>query len=627
MAFESAFAQAFLYLAAALVAILVGKRLGLGAVLGYLIAGALIGPWGFGWIGREGEQVTHFAEFGVVMMLFLVGLELQPVHLWKMRREIFGLGSLQVVVSALAIAGVVLLLGPGWKTALGIGLILAMSSTAIVLQCLSEKNLLRTEAGQNSFAVLLFQDLAVIPIMAVLPLLAVGQAVTGHGDHGGHGSAAWMEHWPAWAQALATIAAVVIVVAIARLAVRPIFRAIAATGQREAFTAAALLLVIGIALLMTKVGLSSALGAFVAGVVLANSEYRHELESDLEPFKGLLLGLFFLGVGTGIDFGHIGSHWGVVFGGALALLVVKGGVIFALARLNGSNCASSLVFSSALAAGGEFAFVLIALAANAGVFPLEISRTLVAVVALTMAATPLLILAAHRFTARSVAADADERESDVHDQGAPVIICGFGRFGHAIGRLLQTQGIESTVLDNDSDQVETLRALGMPVFYGDASRPDLLSTAGAARARVLVVALRDADVTMKIVSAARQHYPHLRIFLRAYSRSSAYQFLDAGEQGIYRDTLDSSLRMGTDVLCALGKPAHAAHRAAKRYRKADEAFVREVAAHRHEHDNFVSAARDARVIFDEVMRADLQEHHPSEDAWSPPVPAPEKEAN
>jgi monovalent cation:H+ antiporter-2, CPA2 family len=621
MAFESAFAQAFLYLAAALVAILVGKRLGLGAVLGYLIAGAAIGPWGFGWIGGEGEQVTHFAEFGVVMMLFLVGLELEPSHLWKMRREIFGLGSSQVIASALAIAGVVLLLGLGWKAALGTGLILAMSSTAIVLQCLSEKNLLRTEAGQNSFAVLLFQDLAVIPVMAVLPLLAAGQVVE---VHDGHGSDSWMAHWPAWGRAIATIAAVAIVVAVARLAVRPIFRAIAATRQREAFTAAALLLVIGISLLMAKVGLSAALGAFVAGVVLANSEYRHELESDIEPFKGLLLGLFFLGVGTGIDFGHIGSHWGIVLGGAVALLLVKGGVIFGLARFQGSNCASSLVFSSALAAGGEFAFVLIALAANAGVFPVEISRTLVAIVALTMAATPLLILAAHRFTARSVAPDEEERESDVHDQGAPVIICGFGRFGHAIGRLLQTQSIECTVLDNDPDQVETLRALDMPVFYGDAARPDLLGTAGAARAKLLVIALRDADVTMKIVQTARQHYPHLRIFLRAYGRSSAYQFLDAGEQGFYRDTLDSSLRMGVDVLCALGKPAHAAHRAAKRYRKADEASLREYAVKRHQHENFIGAAREARVIFDQVMRAGLQEHHPADDSWSPPVAEEEK---
>ncbi len=614
MAFESAFAQAFLYLAAAMVAILVGKRFGLGAVLGYLIAGALIGPWGFGWIGREGEQVTHFAEFGVVMMLFLVGLELEPSHLWNMRRQIFGLGSLQVLGSALAIGGLVMAFGLGWKPALGIGLILAMSSTAIVLQCLSEKNLLRTEAGQNSFAVLLFQDLAVIPIIALLPLLATGQAAVVDS----HGADPWMVGWPAWTRAVATVGAVVLVVAVARLAVRPFFHLIARTRQREAFTAAALLLIIGIALLMTNVGLSPALGAFVAGVVLANSEYRHELEADIEPFKGLLLGLFFLGVGTGIDFGHIGANWGIVLGGAAGLLLVKGGVLFALARLHGSSCASALVFTSALAAGGEFAFVLITLATGSGVFGVEVSRTLVAVVALTMAATPLLILAAHRFTARTVAPVKEERESDVHDQGAPVIICGYGRFGHAVGRLLHTQGIRSTVLDNDPDQVEILRTIGFQVFFGDASRPDLLLTAGADHAKVLVIALKDVETTLGIVAIARKYFPHLQIFLRAHSRKEAYELLDAGEENIYRETLDTSLRLGSDVLRTLGVPADAAHRAATLYRQADEIFVREVAKHRHDQKTYLHAARESQRIFETVMRAELP-LNPAVDGSTPPA--------
>ncbi len=614
MAFESFFAQAFLYLSAALVAVLVGKRLGMGAVLGYLIAGALIGPWGLRWVGGESEDITHFAEFGVVMMLFLVGLELAPSHLWRMKHRIFGLGASQVVFSALAIGGLAMAFGLGWKPALAIGLILAMSSTAIVLQCLSERNLMRTEAGENSFAVLLFQDLAVIPIMALLPLLAGKQA---EGAVHGHG-AAWMEHWPGWAQALATVGAVALIVVIARLAVRPIFRAIAKTRQREAFTAAALLLVIGIALLMTKVGLSAALGTFVAGVVLANSEYRHELESDLEPFKGLLLGLFFLGVGTGIDFGHIAAHWATVLGCAAGLLLVKGSVIFALARLRGSSCGSALVFASALAAGGEFAFVLIALASGAGVFGTEVSRTLIAVVALTMAATPLLIMASHRFTARGMqAVNKEERESDVQDQGAPVIICGFGRFGHAVGRLLHTQGIESTVLDNDPDQVETLRAIGLPVFYGDASRPDLLMTAGAERARILVIALKEAGTTLQIVETARKHFPHLKIFLRAHSRVEAYEFLEAGQEHIYRETLDSSLRLGTDVLRSLGMPAYAAHRAAKLYRKADETFLRKMAVHRHDRAAFLTAARESQVIFESVMRADPLGKS-ADDGWTPP---------
>lgn len=619
MAFESFFTQAFMYLSAALVAVLVGKRLGMGAVLGYLIAGALIGPWGLNWVGGESEQITHFAEFGVVMMLFLVGLELEPSHLWRMRKQIFGLGTSQVVFSALAIGGIVMAFGTGWKPALGIGLILAMSSTAIVLQSLSERNLMRTEAGQRSFAVLLFQDLAVIPIMALLPLLAAKQMAT---IHDGHGAAQWMEAWPAWGRALTTIGAVALIVAVARLAVKPFFRAIAKTRQREAFTAAALLLIISIALLMTKVGLSAALGTFVAGVVLANSEYRHELEGDLEPFKGLLLGLFFLGVGTGIDFGHIGSHLGLVLGSSLGLLLVKGGVIYGLARVRGSTNGSSLLFASALAAGGEFAFVLITLATGAGVFGEEISRTLIAVVAITMAATPLLIMASHRYTAKGSTTPKEERESDVQDLGAPVIICGFGRFGHAVGRLLHTQGVESTVLDNDSDQVETLRAIGFPVFYGDAARPDLLLAAGAPRAKVLVIALKDPQTTMKIVGMARKHFPHLQIFLRAHSRVEAYEFLEAGEERIYRETLDTSLLLGTDVLRSLGMPAYTAYRAAKLYRRADEKFVRKMVQHRHDRKAFLNAARQSQEIFATVMRADPLETV-NDEGWTPP-PRPEE---
>jgi monovalent cation:proton antiporter-2 (CPA2) family protein len=618
VAFESFFTQAFMYLSAALIAVLVGKRLGMGAVLGYLIAGALIGPFCLKWVGGESEQITHFAEFGVVMMLFLVGLELQPTHLWKMRKQIFGMGTMQVLLSAVAVGAVTMAFGCGWKPALAIGLILAMSSTAIVLQSLSERNLMKTDAGQSSFAVLLFQDLAVIPIMALLPLLAAKHMGGDHGQGHGHGGAEWIDRWPTWAQPLITIGAVVLIVLVARGAVRPFFRAIAKTRQREAFTAAALLLVISVALLMTKVGLSAALGTFMAGVVLANSEYRHELESDIEPFKGLLLGLFFLGVGTGIDFGHIANNMGLVFGGAAALLLVKGGVLFALSWLRGAPCGSAMIFSSALAAGGEFAFVLITLAAGAAVFPEEVSRTLVAVVALTMAVTPLLIMASHRFSERGKPKDKPERESDVEDLGAPVIICGYGRFGHAVGRLLHTQGIECTVLDNDSDQVETLRQIGFKVYYGDAGRPDLLLTAGAARAKILVIALRDPELAMRIVETARKHFPHLQIFLRAHSRREAYEFIDAGEERIYRETLDSSLRMGTDVLRSLGMPAYSAHRAAKLYRKADEKFVRELAKHRNNRVTFLNAARDSQAIFDTVMRADPLDREPSEDGWVPP---------
>jgi monovalent cation:H+ antiporter-2, CPA2 family len=626
MIYEQAFIDAFIYLAAALVAVLLGKRLGLGAVLGYLIIGALIGPWGLKLIGSEGEQVMHFAEFGVVMMLFLVGLELQPQMLWSMRKRILGLGTLQVVASAMAIAGAVMLLGQNWRVAFAVGLILAMSSTAIVLQSLSERGLMRTEAGQSSFAVLLFQDIAVIPIMAALPLLALAAPAKGESGHEhGAGGNYWMQELPGWAQAVTTIAAVLLVVLLARWLTRPLFRAIAATRQREAFTATALLLVIGVALLMTKVGLSPALGAFVAGVVLASSEYRHELESDLAPFKGLLLGLFFLGVGIGIDFGHIAANWLLVLGLTLGLLILKGAILWGLAKFHGVASGASILFAAALAAGGEFAFVLITLALGSGVFGEEISRTLVAVVAVSMALTPLLILASVRWNERKAPVRQSSRAADVQDEHSPVILCGFGRFGHAVGRLIRSQGISCTVLDHDEDQVETLRLLGIPVYYGDAARTDLLEIAGAARARVIVIALRSKETTERIIHAVKREFPHLKIFLRAHGRLEAYEYLEMGEDRIYRDTLDSSLSMGVDVLRELGIPAYAAGRAAKIYRKADEAAVRMMAKHRNVRTRYLHAGRQSIQAFEEVMRGDASE--PGGDkGWSPPLAPREQDS-
>lgn len=604
MAFEQAFQQAFIYLAAAILAVLVGKQIRLGAVLGYLIVGAAIGPWGIHLIGDAGQKVTHFAEFGVVVMLFIIGLELQPQMLWKMRHQLLGLGSLQVVCCTVALAGVALVCGLPWKPALALGIIFTLSSTAIVLQTLAEKGLLHTQAGQNSFAVLLFQDIAVIPIIALLPMLGNGAGGSENGGNAHGESTAWIAHWPLWGQALATLGAVALIIAGGRIGMRHVFQAIARTRQREAFTGAALLLVIGVALLMTKVGMSPALGAFVAGVVLASSAYRHELESDLEPFKGLLLGVFFLGVGAAIDFGFIRSHLLAVIGGALGLVLVKGIVLYALSWVKKERCQSSLLFSASLAAGGEFAFVLITLSLNTGVFSQETGRAAVAIVALSMATTPLLIQLAQRFTTCSPDKQ-PERESDATDEGNPVIICGFGRFGHAVGRLLRSRGFGCTVLDHDTDQVELLRAVGVPIFYGDASRPELLTIAGAANAKLLVIALKDADTTLKIVHNARRHHPHLKIFMRAHSRTEAYQYLDAGEELIYRDTLDSSLRLGSDVLQTLGETAESAERAARLYRERDEIMVRDMARHRHDKTEFVSAAREAHRSLNELMRSDI----------------------
>jgi CPA2 family monovalent cation:H+ antiporter-2 len=604
MDIQSAFLHAFIYLTAALAAILVGRRLGVGAVLGYLLVGMAIGPWGLRLIGGQSEEVMHFAEFGVVMMLFLIGLELEPEMLWKMRRKILGLGGLQVVLTAFVIGGVAMACGLGWKPALAVGMTLSLSSTAIILQTLAERGLMRTEAGKSSFAVLLFQDIAVIPIIAVLPLLATLPIPESGG--GGHGREI-LGHLPGWARALATVGAVMIVVLLARWASRPLFRMIAATRQREAFTASALVLVIGVAILMTMVGLSPALGAFVAGVVLASSEYRHELESDLAPFKGILLGIFFIGVGINIDFGHIGRNLFTVAGLTFGLIFLKGSMLLALARFNGLKKDASMLFSCSMAAGGEFAFVLIGISLGGGVLSAETGRTLTAIVAISMALTPLLIMVSQRFACRPKLGHESSRETDVEDEGSPVIICGFGRYGHAIGRLLRTQGIGCTVLDRDEDQIDLLRSIGIPVFYGDASRPDLLAAAGAAKAKILVVALKDGEVVSKIIHTVRHSFPHLKLYLRAHSRLEAYEFLDMGEEKIYRETLESSMAMSVDIMSDLGIPHQKAERIAKRYRENDERMIREMAKHRHDEKEYIGRAKEFVKILDELMRRDIDE--------------------
>jgi Kef-type K+ transport system membrane component KefB/voltage-gated potassium channel Kch len=579
---QAMFLHAFIYLTAALAAILLGKRLGVGAVLGYLLVGIVIGPWGLGMIEGQSADVMHFAEFGVVMMLFLIGLELEPAMLWKMRRSILGLGGLQVLVTTLAIGAAAVAFGMGWKAALAVGLILSLSSTAIVLQTLSERGLMRTEAGKGSFAVLLFQDIAVIPIIAILPLLAtmpVGKSSAAH-----HGLD-FLANLPGWAQALSTVGAVLLVIFLARWAARPLFRMVAATRQREAFTAGALVLVIGVAILM--------------------SEYRHELESDLAPFKGLLLAIFFIGVGLGIDFGHIGRNLTAVIGFTAGLMFLKGIVLFVLAHFNGLKRDASLLFACSMAAGGEFAFVLLGITLAGGVLDAETGRTLTAVVAISMALTPLMIMASQRLACRPKAGDETAREADVEDEGSPVIICGFGRYGHTVGRLLRTQGIACTVLDRDEDQIELLRTIGIPVFYGDATRPDLLAAAGAAQAKILVVALRDGEVASHIIHTVRHSFPHLRLFLRAFSRLEAYEYLELGEENIYRETLDSSLVMSADIMEHLGMPRETAERIAKLYRENDEQMVRKMAAHRHNRTEYVSRAKEYVQTLDELMRSDL----------------------
>lgn len=607
---EAFFLQAFVYLLAAVIAVPLAKRLGLGSVLGYLAAGMIIGPFGLGLIGEEGQDVLHFAEFGVVMMLFVVGLELEPSLLWRLRTPILGMGGLQLGLTALAVAGATLMVGLSLQESLAVGMILALSSTAIVLQTLNEKGLLETSAGRSSFSVLLFQDIAVIPMLALFPLLATHEKA--HGPEGHHST--FVETLPGWLQTLVVLGAVLAVVLGGRFLTRPAFRAIARTRLRELFVASVLLLVIGIALLMSQVGLSPALGTFVAGVVLAESEYRHELESDIEPFKGLLLGLFFIAVGASVDFGLIASEPGIIAGLVLGLVALKLLVLLVVGRVFHLSLDQNLLFSFALAQGGEFAFVLFSFAGQSGVLEDSATKPLVASVAVSMALTPLLMLVYERILGPRVGTREAPRAFDSPEEGA-VIIAGFGRFGQICSRLLDAEGVRVTVLENDSDQVDLLRKFGRKVFYGDASRHDLLEAAGAAKAKLLILALNNPEKTLELIHTARKHFPQLTILARAQGRVDAYDLVASGVDHVYRETFDSALRMGTDALRLLGSRSHRAYRAAQRFRRNDEALLRELAHKRHD-DNFIDVARRRIEELESVLRRDMSDDaRPLDEAW------------
>jgi CPA2 family monovalent cation:H+ antiporter-2/glutathione-regulated potassium-efflux system ancillary protein KefC/glutathione-regulated potassium-efflux system protein KefB len=598
------FYQAFVYLSAAVVSVPVAKRLGLGSVLGYLIAGVLIGPFVFGFVGEEGQDVMHFAEFGVVMMLFLVGLELQPSLLWKLRAPILGLGGAQVVVTAAVITGIILLATPlVWQMALAIGLTLALSSTAIVLQTLSEKGLLKTEGGQNAFSVLLFQDIAVIPILAFLPLLATTEI----SHQGGHETHTLTEGLPIAVQTLIILGVIVSIILLGKYVISYAFRLIAKTRLRELFTAAALLLVIGITLLMTLVGLSPALGTFLAGVVLAQSEYRHELETDIEPFKGLLLGLFFIAVGASIDFNLIFENPGLIASIVGALIVVKLVILTVVGKVFGIRTDQNLLFTFSLAQGGEFAFVLFSYALQNGVLSSEISNPLIASVAISMALTPLLMLINEKFIQPYFGTkEAEEKESDTIDEKNKVIIAGFGRYGSTIGRFLQANGMQATYLDIDSDNVDLLRKLGLKVFYGDASRHDLLHAAGAEETQLLIVAVDEPEKTMKIVETAQKHFPHLKIMVRTQHWNDYYDMLDRNVLGVYREFSDVALRMGAEALGYMGFRKNQVHRALKKFRKHEEANLKELAHSRHEQKTFIKHGRKVIRDLELLIREEVE---------------------
>jgi monovalent cation:proton antiporter-2 (CPA2) family protein len=593
--------QAFIYLLAAIVAVPLAKRLGLGSVIGYLLAGAAIGPFALNFVDGGGD-VMHFAEFGVVMMLFVIGLELRPALLWQMRRPILGLGGLQVLVTAVVVGAVAVWAGLSWKGAFAVGLILAMSSTAIVLQSLGERGLMKTPGGEATFAVLLFQDIAIIPILALMPLLAPGSGATVRTGQGG-----LMEKLPGWQQALLVVAAVTLIVFAGRFLLRPFFRYIAGTRLREMFTATALFIVLGIALLMQKLGLSAALGTFVAGVVLAESEYRVQLEADIEPFKGLLLGLFFISVGASIDFSLIAQRPGVIALMVAALIALKFFVLLGLGRLFRLRAGEGMLFAFALAQGGEFAFVLFSFATQNAVLPAELGNLLVAAVALSMAIAPILFIVEEKLVRPLYQDCKPERPADVIDEhDNPVILAGFGRFGHIVGRLLRANGFGTTVLDHDADQVETLSKYGMKSFYGDASRLDLLEAAGARNAKLFVLAIDDEAKALEIIETVQREFPRLKILARATSRQHAYEILRLGVNQVYRETLGSALDLSVDALHELGMDKRRAHRVAEIFREHDEASVREMAKLPDDDADYVSIARKHIENLERALQSDLE---------------------
>lgn len=606
--------QAVIYLSAAVICVPIAKRFAMGSVLGYLIAGMLIGPFVLGFIGSEGKDIMHFAEFGVVMMLFLIGLELEPSHLWKIRKQIVGVGLSQVLITTAVVMGIGIAASLLWQSALAIGFAFAMSSTAIVLQSLKEKGLMKAPSGQFSFAVLLFQDIAVIPILAILPLLVFLPVTTSVDAHGGG-----IEELPKLLQTAAVLAAVGAIVLIGKYAIVPLLRLIAHTHMRELFTASALLIVVAIALLMQQVGLSPALGTFLAGVILANSEFKHELESDLEPFKGLLLGLFFISVGASIDFSLMYEQAGTIALLTCSIIFVKAVIIFLIGKKAKLSLDQNLIFSLGLCQVGEFAFVLFSFIGSHNILSQEQTDMMMAVTALSMTISPLLLIVLDKWILPKLASvtNAQEtQEADAVDEKNNILLVGFGHFGTTIARFLRANGILTTVLDNNSDQVDLLRKMGFKVFYGDATRVDILEAAGAAEAKILIIAIDSPEINLEIVKIAKHHFPNLEIMVRSKNRTDTYDFLDEGIDNIYREHLDTSVRLGVDVMKKLGYRTYSAFRAGQNFIKYDEAALRTLSHNRKDVKVYISAVREQIALQEELLQNDRQEVPSANDhAW------------
>lgn len=621
---EGSFLQtALVFLASAVICVPLAKKLGMGSVLGYLFAGILIGPFVLGLVGSEEEGIMHVAEFGVVMMLFLIGLELDPKDFWRMRKTIVGLGSLQMAFTTI-FSGILLYLIFDFSvfTSLAVALAFAMSSTAIVLQTLKEKHLYSTVSGQSSFSVLLFQDIMVVPILALLPLLVGSNVTELKDDH------SIIEGLPGWLQTLVVLAAVGVVFFSGRYVVVPLLRMISKTRLREMFTAASLLLVVGVAYLMQVVGLSPALGTFLAGVVLANSEFRHELESDLEPFKGLLLGLFFITVGASINFLLIAAEPVKIFAIVFSLMMLKGVILYVVGKIYGIKTDQNILFAILLSQVGEFSFVLLTFSGQLQIIDQYWTELLMACTAISMTLTPLFILINEKlidpYFGTTESAKDEKKADEIHEQH-DVILVGFGHFGSTIGRFLRANGIQATILDNDSDRVELLRKMGFKVYYGDATRLDLLRSAGAENAKLLIAAIDDPAVNQELIGKVRKSFPNLEIMARARNRMDAYNLIDLGVKDFYRETLYTSVHMAIDVLKKLGFRSYTATRKGMEFIKYDEAALEKLAKTRHEMKTYIVSVREQIEMQEKLLSEDLHANLISDDhAWDSEIMRSEK---
>ncbi|WP_367646767.1 cation:proton antiporter domain-containing protein [Ruegeria arenilitoris] len=596
------------------IAVPLATRFGLGSVLGYLIAGIALSPI-LGAIGADVIALQHFAEFGVVMMLFLIGLEMNPRELWALRNRIFLLGGLQIGLTTMAFALIALVLGQPWTVSLAIGLVLALSSTAIVNQTLKEKGLSRSDGGQSSFSVLLAQDIAVIPMLALVPLLALPELTealshgSGHADdHAGSGfNISLVEHLSGWQTAIVTVMAIGGVIVIGQYLVTPLFRFVARARLRELFVSTALMVVLGIALLMTMVGLSPALGTFLAGVVLASSEYRHEIESDIDPFRGLFLGVFFMTVGAGMDFDLLFGSFGSIMGLTFGLIAVKAIILLALARVFKIRGSDQWLFGLGLAQAGEFGFVLLSFTVANAVIPGGVADTLLLVVALSMLATPLMFIVYERLIVPRYISDEDTASDEIEDHSG-IIIAGHGRVGGIVNTALRASGYETTVVDYSSQQLEMLRLIDLKVYYGDATRHDLLKAAGIDEAKLLIVAIDGKDQTTELVRYVCETHPNVHVIARAYDRIHVFDLWDAGCRDIIRETYDSSIRTARSALEALGHSKDAAGRmmdeydAFERTRMLETAELHKPGVAIHENEEMVAKYQETQSEWEAELR-------------------------